>query len=108
MPLSDIQIRKLKPVAKQKKHTDGNGLYLLQTPAGGKIWRMNFRIQGVNKTMVFGCYPEISLKNAMEMCMKAREKLEKGIDPTVKEGPAKGWLYSKKIYHCKVRVSGIR
>lgn len=85
MPFSDAQIRKLKPVVKNTKHVDCYDLYLLQTPTWGTIWRINFRFQGKGKTLVFGRYPETSLKDARAMCQTAREKIAKGIDPTVKE-----------------------
>ncbi len=37
MPLSDTAIRALKPRDKSYKVTDEKGLYLLVTPAGGRI-----------------------------------------------------------------------
>ena len=41
--LSDIETKKAKPQEKPYKLTDGKGLYLLVTPSGGKLWRMNYR-----------------------------------------------------------------
>jgi hypothetical protein len=38
--LSDVAIRKTKPAAKPVKLFDERGLYLLLTPAGGKLWRL--------------------------------------------------------------------
>ena len=40
MPLSETQIRNLKPATTPKKHFDGEGLFLYVTPAGSKLWRM--------------------------------------------------------------------
>ena len=38
MPLTEIQIRNLKPESTPKKHFDGEGLFLYVTPAGSKLW----------------------------------------------------------------------
>jgi hypothetical protein len=39
MPLTDTAIRAVKPLEKQQKLFDGNGLFLLVAPSGSKIWR---------------------------------------------------------------------
>lgn len=44
MALADVAVRQAKPAAKQYKLADGVGLYLLVTPAGGKLWRFNSRV----------------------------------------------------------------
>ena len=41
MPLTDAAIRVFKPSDKEYKVTDEKGLYLLVTPAGGKLWKQN-------------------------------------------------------------------
>ena len=46
MALTDIAIRHAKPGLKQYKLADGAGLYLLVTPAGGKLWRLKYRLAG--------------------------------------------------------------
>jgi hypothetical protein len=33
---------------------DGAGLYLLVTPAGGKLWRLKFRIDGRERKLSIG------------------------------------------------------
>jgi len=43
LPLSDLRIKNAKPKDKDYKLSDGGGLYLLVTPAGGKLWRFNYR-----------------------------------------------------------------
>jgi hypothetical protein len=42
MALSDVAVRNAKPREKEYKLSDSGGLYLLITPAGGKLWRLNF------------------------------------------------------------------
>ena len=38
MPLTETQIRNLKPASTPKKHFDVEGLFLYVTPAGSKLW----------------------------------------------------------------------
>lgn len=72
MPLNDRQIKNAKPKEKDYKLTDGKGLYLLITPAGGKLWRLKYRIAGKEKTLAIGKYPQISLAQAREAAIKAK------------------------------------
>ena len=53
MPLSDVYLRKLK-AGDKPKHADGGGLYLFLSPAGGMLWRMDYRFEGKRKTVSFG------------------------------------------------------
>lgn len=82
MPLSDAKLRNLKPGDKQAKYFDGDGLYLLTTPAGGKGWRFKYRIGGKEKLLSFGTYPEIGLGEARQRREEARQQVAKGIDPS--------------------------
>lgn len=41
MPLTDAAVRTAKPSEKTQKLSDGGGLYLELSPAGGKWWRLN-------------------------------------------------------------------
>ena len=66
MSLSDTQLRNMKATGKAKKISDGGGLYLHLSPAGGKLWRMAYRFEGKQKTVCFGAYPAVSLKEARE------------------------------------------
>ncbi len=43
MKLTDTAVRGAKPKSKQYKLADGEGLYLLVKPNGGKYWRMDYR-----------------------------------------------------------------
>ncbi|MFC5768650.1 Arm DNA-binding domain-containing protein [Thauera sinica] len=40
MPLTDTQIKAIKPEAKARKYADERGLYLEVAPSGGKWWRL--------------------------------------------------------------------
>lgn len=81
IPLSDIQVRSAKPSTKDIKLFDGGGLFLLVTPAGGKLWRFKYRFGGREKLLTFGSYPQNSLADARQKKDKAREQLAQGFDP---------------------------
>jgi hypothetical protein len=66
MPLTDIEVRAAKTektAATPKKLFDGGGLYLRVDPKGSKLWRMAYRFEGKERTLSFGSYPEVSLKD---------------------------------------------
>ena len=81
MPLSDTTIKNAKPGDKPRKLSDEKGLYLFVTPAGGKLWRMQYRFAGKQKLLAFGAYPDIGLKEARERRDEARKMLANGKDP---------------------------
>jgi len=49
--LTDTEIRKAKTKEVAYRMTDGRGLYLSVTPAGGKLWRWKYRLKGTEKLM---------------------------------------------------------
>ncbi len=79
--LTVIKIKNAKEKDKQYKLTDGQGLCLLITPNGGKLWRFKYRFGGKEKLFSFGVYPEISLIDAREKRDAARKQVDNGIDP---------------------------
>jgi integrase len=79
--LTDTKIRASKPAQKPYKLGDAHQLYLLITPAGGKLWRMNYRHGGKQRAMSFGAYPVTWLTEARQMCDDARSYLARGHDP---------------------------
>lgn len=86
MPLSDTAIRALKPRDKDYRVADEKGLYLLVTPAGGRLWRLKYRnAAGTEKKLAFGAYPDVSLKAARELRDNARKLLAAGVDPAEKK-----------------------
>lgn len=82
MALTDIQLKTAKPKDKDYKLGDTGGLYLLVTVAGGKLWRFKYRIEGKEKKLSFGAYPELSLLEARARRDEARKLLTKEIDPS--------------------------
>jgi integrase len=89
MALSDLTVRSAKPRAKEYKLSDGGGLYLLVTPAGGKLWRLKFRVDGREKKLAIGAYPAIGLGDARKRRDEARELIATGADPSREKQQAK-------------------
>ena len=89
MALTDVAIRNAKPGAKAIKLADGGGMFLLVTPAGGKLWRLKYRIDGREKLLALGAYPEIGLGEARRRREEARELIALGKDPSREKRQAK-------------------
>ena len=83
MPLTDTAIRKARPKEKPYKVTDTQGLYLLVSPRGSKLWRVKYRINGIERKLAIGPYPEITLAEARAARDKARKQLSQSVDPNV-------------------------
>ena len=86
MPLTDAAIKKARysrEDGKPERLSDEKGLYLEQSPAGGKLWRLKYRFGGKEKRLALGAYPEITLKAARDRRDDARALLANGIDPGI-------------------------
>ncbi len=81
-PLTDAQVRNAKPGEKPQKLFDGHGLFLLVTPAGGKLWRLKYRMHGKERSLSIGAYPAISLSEARKRRDEARAAHAQGQDPS--------------------------
>lgn len=97
MALTDTAIKNAKPCLKPVKDEGGKltlvatdkaykmfderGLFLIVTPAGGKWWRFRYKLDGKEKLLSLGVYPDIGLKDARERCDAARKLLAQDIDP---------------------------
>lgn len=79
--LTAAWIKRARPKNKPYKLSDRDGLYLLVQPNGKRLWRMNYRFHGKQRTMAFGRWPEILLGSARERLAEARRLLAEGIDP---------------------------
>ncbi|WP_126174353.1 tyrosine-type recombinase/integrase [Altericroceibacterium xinjiangense] len=82
MALTDTAIRNAKPREKPYKMGDAGGLFLLVQPSGGKLWRFKYRIDGREKKLAIGTYPDVSLADARKRRDDAREALAVGKDPS--------------------------
>lgn len=75
------QIDAARPAEKPYRLADAGGLFLYVPPSGKKVWRMRYRFDGKEKTLVIGPYPEISLTEARAKQSEAKMKLLAGVDP---------------------------
>jgi len=83
MPLNVPKINALKAKDKDYKISDEKGLYLLVKKNGSKYWRFKYRINGVEKLLSLGVYPDVSLKEAREERDSARKQIRDGLDPSL-------------------------
>ncbi|MEY8689360.1 MAG: tyrosine-type recombinase/integrase [Leptothrix sp. (in: b-proteobacteria)] len=83
MALTDIAIRKARPLDKTQRLFDAGGLYLEVAPSGGKWWRLKYRIDGKEKRISLGTFPAVSLKEAREARDRARSDIAAGRDPSI-------------------------
>ena len=89
LPLTDAQIKNAKPQDKPFILSDGGGLYLAVLPTGGKSWRFKYLLQGKEKRLVFGLWPDVSLKRARQLREDARSLVAQDVDPGEKRKQAK-------------------
>jgi integrase len=84
MALTDTGIKAATAKEKAYPISDGGGLYLWVTPAGGKLWRWAYRFDGKMQLMSFGKYPDVGLAAVRERHRAARSLLATGVNPMVK------------------------
>jgi integrase len=89
MPLSEPQVRSAKSSESAYKLYDSEGLFLLVTPSGGKIWRFRFKMDGKEKLLSLGAYPKVGLTAARKKRNAALEKLQEGVDPAMERREVK-------------------
>ena len=82
MVLTDSACKKTKTDKKQKKISDGGGLFLLIMPNGSKYWRLKYRYANKEKMLAVGIYPQVSLKEARERREESKKLLANNIDPS--------------------------
>lgn len=82
MPLTDKSVRGAKAADKPYKLFDGEGMYVLVNPDGGKYWRLKYRFAGKEKLLAIGVYPTISIAEARQRRAKAKAALLAGRDPS--------------------------
>lgn len=81
LPLTDVKVKNAKPREKAYKLADGGGMYLLVEPNGGKYWRMKYSVDGREKLLSLGVYPDVSLAEARKKRAVARNRFANGVDP---------------------------
>ncbi|HCM62127.1 MAG TPA: hypothetical protein DIT05_06220 [Morganella sp. (in: Bacteria)] len=81
--VTNQKIASLDAKDKAYKFSVGKGLYLLVKPNGTKYWRMKYRIDGKEKSLSFGVYPDTSIEQAIQLRDEAKSKLHVGHDPAL-------------------------
>ena len=85
--LTDSKIKSFKPektsngTLKKKVLRDGDGLSLVVTPTGNKIWKLDFYCLKIRDSMTLGTYPALSLKDARQKRDEAKALAKEGINP---------------------------
>jgi integrase len=93
--LTDPEVRAAEPRdEKPYKLADGEGLYLLVTPQGTKLWRAKYRFSGKEKLAAFGAYApgqarHVSLAKARSDLAELKRSLRQGIDPNAAKQAAR-------------------
>jgi len=68
--------------AKPGRHADGNGLYLLVSPAGSKSWVLRIQVDGRRRDFGLGALKEVSLAEAREKAQEWRKLAKEGHNPS--------------------------
>jgi hypothetical protein len=84
--LNDAKIRAAKAREKMYKLTDGHQLFLMVMPSGSKLWKWNYRYNGLQRTMGIGSYPMFSLLDARACREEARRVLAEGKTRSSRKG----------------------
>ena len=69
------------PDKKQARFTDSGGMYLQVSPGGSKRWFLKYRVDGKEKQLALGGYPDVTLKLARLARDAAKLQKSKGTDP---------------------------
>ncbi len=87
MKFTDRQIKALKPKSQRYEiwEDNGKGFGIRVSPTGRKSFIFLYRFQGTSRRMTFGNYPQKSLADAHADHAKARQLLERVIDPATVE-----------------------
>ena len=89
MALKAIEIKAFSPRDKVYRKSDEKGLYVEIRPNGSKLWFLKYRIDGKEKRLGLGRYPEVSLAAAREARDSARVDIRAGRDPLLDRKLAK-------------------
>jgi integrase len=96
MQLTDIVVKKL---SKSGRHTDHQtkGLHLWIKVTGQKYWIFRYTFQGKRLAVSFGPYPDVSLRQARERAIEARNLINKGTNPLKEKKASETQNLSERI-----------
>ena len=96
MPLTDAKLRSLRSRSRPYKISDFEGLHILVSRSGAKLWRWAYRFNGKQQAISLGQYPAVSLLDARRARDAAKRDLLGGTDPA----------QARKLARLKARVAG--
>lgn len=90
LTVAELEAIKFDATAPNKKHTDGDGLYIKVTKGGRKTFYYESKIKdgGKRTTITLGRYPSMSLKQARKALHETKEQIKAGTYRTAKEQEA--------------------
>ena len=87
---SALSDRAVKAATAPGRMFDGQGLFLLVTPGGAKIWKQRIAVNGRRQELGLGPYPVVSLREAREAALANRRMVRAGMNPKVERCRARG------------------
>ena len=87
---SALSDRAVKSAAAPGRLFDGQGLFLLVTPGGAKIWKQRITVNGRRQELGLGPYPVVTLAKAREAALENRRMVRDGLNPKVERRRARG------------------
>lgn len=81
--MSKLTAMQIKSLLNQppKKHADGGGLYFCVRASGSPYWMLRYSNQGKRREATLGQYPQMTLAQARENAVMAKQGLRQGSDP---------------------------
>ncbi len=79
------QVEAAKPKEKPYRVLDSGGLYLYVPVSGKKVWQLRYQLDGREKILTVGKYPETSLSEARDAAFQAKRDLSAGLSPDAKK-----------------------
>ena len=72
------------PVGRARVRLAGaGGLYLEAAPSGSRRWFWKYYVEGKEKRLALGGYPDVGLKEARAARDEARKQQQRGADPVL-------------------------
>lgn len=81
MPLNAMEIKGFRPADKLYRKPDSLGMYLEVRPNGSRLWFLKYRIDGKEKRLGLGSFPDVGLADARAARDEARALIKAGRDP---------------------------
>ena len=83
-PITHTEIKNVRPADKPLTLFDGmeTGLHVLIQPNGSKTFRLKVKINGKDRRLTLGAFPDMSLSDARQKAAELKKQIKQGIDPT--------------------------